>query len=85
VAKVDPDSTGLNPAWRTALVHTLWGTGWPEGTPESGINQLIDKVKADTQTVEALSPGAGSYLNEVCPDLHLFVMMRNLTNALISV
>lgn len=40
MSQVDPDSTGLNPAWRKALIHLIWGTEWKEGTPASEINQL---------------------------------------------
>jgi len=35
VSKVNPDSTGVNPAWRNAL-----SIGWNEGTSASEINQM---------------------------------------------
>ena len=33
VAKSDPESTGLNPAWRKALIHTVAGAGWADDAP----------------------------------------------------
>jgi hypothetical protein len=64
VAQVDPDSTGLNPAWRKALVHLLWGTGWQEGTPFSEIKQLRAVIAQSLTRVSELA-GSSAYFNEV--------------------
>lgn len=62
---MDPDSVGLNPAWRTALIHAVAGESWPEGTPAGVIQQLRNNLKQDVTKLEALAPGSGSYFNEV--------------------
>lgn len=65
VSKLDPDSTGLNPAWRKALVHVVWGTGWDEGTPTSEIENLRTVLAQSLQNVARLT-GSSAYYNEVC-------------------
>jgi len=64
VSDVDPESTGLNPAWRSALVHVTWSEGWPDGTQASVIEKLRNDVKSFIGKMEALEPGSGSYFNE---------------------
>ena len=56
---------GLNPAWRTALLHTIFATGWVEGTPVDVIDGLIDQVRQNMTTLRALAPDSGAYFNEV--------------------
>jgi len=63
VSKVDPDSTGLNPAWRTALIHLIFGTGWPDGTTASEIDKLR-AVVAQSLTDVSKVVGSSSYFNE---------------------
>jgi hypothetical protein len=65
VSKVDPESTGLNPAWRKALAHVAWGTGWVEGTPASEIKQLRAALAQSLKNVTDLT-GSSAYYNEVC-------------------
>ncbi|KAI0094878.1 FAD-binding domain-containing protein [Irpex rosettiformis] len=64
VAKVDPDSAGINPAWREALVHVATGQTWVDGTPLTEIVAAKERVKAYTLALENLAPGSGSYFNE---------------------
>ena len=64
VSKVDPDSTGLHPAWRKALVHLVWTTGWEEGTSASEIKQVRAGLAQALQTVTDLA-GSNAYFNEV--------------------
>ena len=68
VAKADPNSTGLNPAWRKALIHTILGTAWDEGASSSVIEQQRDTLKRYTSVLNDLVPHAGAYLNEVRAD-----------------
>jgi hypothetical protein len=75
VAQVDPDSTGLNPAWRQALVHVLWGTGWQEGTPFSEIKQLRAVVARSLTRISELA-GSSAYFNEVYFRLQMQDMPR---------
>ena len=73
MSKVDPDSTGLNPAWRTALVHAVGGIGWKEGAPVSEIKQLRAGLAQTLQNLSDLT-GSSAYFNEVC---RLNVWRRN--------
>ncbi|KAH7921107.1 FAD-binding domain-containing protein [Leucogyrophana mollusca] len=65
VSKVDPDSTGLNPAWRESLVEAIWGVRWNEGATYSEIERMRAWLAATMEQVSAIMPGAGSYFNEV--------------------
>ncbi len=65
VSKVDPDSAGINPAWRKALVHAVTGQLWEDGAPVEEILAAKEKVKEYTRALEALAPDSGSYFNEV--------------------
>lgn len=62
---MDPDSVGLNPAWRKALVHVVWGTGWLEDTPSKEIKQLRAALRQSLTNVSAVA-GSSAYFNEVC-------------------
>ncbi|OSD03413.1 FAD binding domain-containing protein [Trametes coccinea BRFM310] len=64
VSKVNPGAMGVNPAWRKALLHTIFATGWAEGTPVDIINQLVDGLKQNMTTLRALAPESGAYFNE---------------------
>lgn len=64
VTKVDPSSTGLNPAWRKALVHTVFGRIWPDGSSASTINKVREDVKRIEGTLRDLAPESGAYFNE---------------------
>ncbi|KAI0777630.1 hypothetical protein BD413DRAFT_490599 [Trametes elegans] len=64
VSKVNASSAGLNPAWRKALVHTILGTSWPDGTSPTEIQQLREKLQNSTAAVRALAPDSGAYFNE---------------------
>lgn len=83
VSKVDPDSAGINPAWRKALVHAVTGQLWEDGAPVEEILAAKEKVKEYTRALEALAPDSGSYFNEVslfhvcaAPKSHLFPLYR---------
>ncbi|TBU35268.1 hypothetical protein BD311DRAFT_735330 [Dichomitus squalens] len=54
VMLVDPDTMGVNSAWRTALVHAIFSNGWAEGTPVDVINRIMDKVEANMTGVRRL-------------------------------
>ncbi|KAJ3520405.1 hypothetical protein NM688_g9166 [Phlebia brevispora] len=64
VADADPSSTGLNPAWRKALIHTITGVGWDEGSSAAEIMQQRDQLKQYTAILNNLAPHSGAYLNE---------------------
>jgi len=65
VSRVDPDSTGVNPSWRSALSHITVGMSWDEGSTADFISQQIDQLKQSTLTLDQLTTDSGSYLNEV--------------------
>ena len=71
VSRVNPDSTGLNPSWRTALSEVYIATSWPDGSTADFISQQISQLKQSTLILDQLITDSGSYLNEVkknhCP------------------
>jgi hypothetical protein len=64
VSKVDPDSTGLNPAWRKALTHIYWGPTWDEGASASEIDQMRAALAKTLEKLSTLT-GSSAYFNEV--------------------
>jgi len=73
VSRVNPESTGLNPAWRKSLAYTLIATGWREGANLTEIMAARQLLVQDMKTLESIAPESGAYLNEVkkshIPDL----------------
>ena len=65
VSKVDPSSTGLNPAWRQAGAHAVFGITWPDGASAALIQSLRDDLEKRLALVRALAPESGAYFNEV--------------------
>ena len=65
VSRPNASSTGLNPAWRKALVHTIFGVAWADGTSAAEIGEMQDTLKATSAKVRALAPDSGAYFNEV--------------------
>jgi hypothetical protein len=65
VARVDPESTGLNPAWRNSLVYTTLGTGWKDGANITEIDAARQVLIQDMKILEGIAPDSGAYLNEV--------------------
>jgi hypothetical protein len=66
VSRVDPDSTGLHPAWRNALAYTLSAIVWADGTPSSEIDALRANFKKIMAQWESIAPDSCAYINEVC-------------------
>ncbi|KAF9242106.1 hypothetical protein BU15DRAFT_44331 [Melanogaster broomeanus] len=64
VNKIDPDSAGLNPAWRNAVVEVTHGFSWQDGTSSTEIKGMIDQLKEGIQTMYDLTPNDGAYFNE---------------------
>ncbi|KAH9896809.1 FAD-binding domain-containing protein [Cubamyces lactineus] len=64
VSRTNASSTGLNPAWRKALVHTIFGVAWADGTSAAEIGEIQDTLKATSAKVRALAPDSGAYFNE---------------------
>ncbi|EIW74307.1 FAD-binding domain-containing protein [Coniophora puteana RWD-64-598 SS2] len=67
VSTVDPDSAGLNPAWRKAVVHITWGASWEDGASAEDIGQLAAGVKEQEARIRELTPESGCYFNEASP------------------
>lgn len=65
MSKVDPDSTGLNPAWRKALVHVGFGGSWDESAPTAEITRIREQLAQRLKKISDVTPGSGAYLNEV--------------------
>ncbi|GJE99670.1 FAD-binding domain-containing protein [Phanerochaete sordida] len=64
VSRVDVDAAAVHPAWRTALVHTVFGSPWPDGSSLDVINAAREKVKNGEVALRKLTPDGGAYLNE---------------------
>lgn len=69
---------GLNPAWRKALVHIVFGSIWPEGASLDVINEVREKNKNGEAAFRKLTPDGGAYFNEVSVDC---LARRNETDA----
>ena len=65
MARVDPESTGLNPAWRKSLVYSTLGTGWQDGANSTQIEAARQLLIQDMKILEGIAPESGAYLNEV--------------------
>ncbi|KAF9262893.1 FAD-binding domain-containing protein [Marasmius fiardii PR-910] len=64
VSSIDPDSVGLNPAWRDALGSGGCGSSWNEGATVAEIQTHRQRAKECLSILEDLVPGGGSYFNE---------------------
>ena len=65
VARVDPDATGLNPAWRNSMVYVGIGTSWDDGATLAEIDAARQLLIQDMKTLEGIAPESGAYFNEV--------------------
>lgn len=65
MSKVNPDSTGLNPAWRKAIAQLGYSVEWADGTSIAGITQLRKINAQNLKRISNLTPGSGAYFNEV--------------------
>jgi hypothetical protein len=67
---VDPDSTGLNPAWRKSLVLVILSATWRDGANLTEIGAARQLLIQDMKILEGIAPESGAYFNEVsdpCP------------------
>ncbi|KAI0360734.1 FAD-binding domain-containing protein [Trametes cingulata] len=64
VNRANASSTGLNPAWRKAVVHAVSGITWKDGTPPAQIRALREIAKVKMAEIRALAPDSGAYFNE---------------------
>ena len=62
---MDPESTGLNPAWRNSLAYATLGTGWEDGANLTQIEAARQLLVQDMKILEGIAPESGAYLNEV--------------------
>ncbi|KAF5368069.1 hypothetical protein D9758_004453 [Tetrapyrgos nigripes] len=64
VAQVDPDSAGVNPAWRKATAFMISAALWPEGVTVDQYRAIQGQLKSNLAILDTLAPGGGTYLNE---------------------
>ncbi|KIJ13624.1 hypothetical protein PAXINDRAFT_100587 [Paxillus involutus ATCC 200175] len=64
VNQIDPDSAGVNPAWRNAVVETVCAINWQGGASSSEIEGMIDQLKGWIKAMYDLTPDDGAYFNE---------------------
>jgi len=69
VARNEGIDSALNPSWRKALVHLLFGRGWETSTPFPE-QAIIARNLTDVETpiLAALEPDMGAYINEAEPN-----------------
>ena len=65
VSRVDPDSTGLNPAWRNSLALVFLSRTWREGANLTEIEAARQLFIEDMKVLEGMAPESGAYFNEV--------------------
>ena len=65
VSRVDPDATGLNPAWRNSMVYATLGTAWEDGATLAEIDAARQLLIQDMKILEGIAPDSGAYFNEV--------------------
>ncbi|KAF8430460.1 hypothetical protein L210DRAFT_3706065 [Boletus edulis BED1] len=64
VSQINPNSAGLNPAWRKAVTETVCGVSWDEGTSAVDIEGMISQLKGWIKATYDLTPNDGAYFNE---------------------
>ncbi|KAF9260676.1 hypothetical protein L218DRAFT_946617 [Marasmius fiardii PR-910] len=70
VSSLDPDSVGVNPAWRNALAVGICGGGWKEGMAVVEIKAQKQRAKDCFSLLEDLHPGGETYLDELSLPFH---------------
>ena len=65
VSRVDPDSMGLNPAWRDSLALVFLARTWREGANLIDIEATRQLLIEDMKILEGIAPESGAYFNEV--------------------
>lgn len=65
VSQIDPESAGVNPAWRKAVVEATCTVYWDEGASSKEIEGEIFQLKAWIKSLHDVSPNDGAYFNEV--------------------
>ena len=65
VSRADPDSMGLNPAWRNSLALAFIGTSWRDGADLTEIKAARQLFIEDMKILEGIAPESGAYFNEV--------------------
>jgi len=64
VSQFGADSAGLNPAWRNAVVETLCGIIWEDGTSSTEIQGMISQLQGWIKAMYDVTPNDGAYFNE---------------------
>ena len=62
---MDPESTGLNPAWRKSLAYSIIGATWQDGANFTEIEAARELLIQKMKILESIAPESGAYLNEV--------------------
>ena len=65
VTQIDPESAGINPAWRNAVVGAGCVVSWQEGASSQEIEDEISQLKTWMNALYAVAPNDGAYFNEV--------------------
>ncbi|KAF5339756.1 hypothetical protein D9611_009136 [Ephemerocybe angulata] len=64
VLQVDPESAGLNPAWRNALAQVYIAENWQDGDSADTIHAAQQRLRDNTAILDRISTDSAAYLNE---------------------
>ncbi|KAJ2935487.1 hypothetical protein H1R20_g1607, partial [Candolleomyces eurysporus] len=64
VLRVDPESTGLNPAWRNAVAQVYIGESHEEGASAETIRATQQRLVEGTAILDTITTDSAAYLNE---------------------
>jgi len=65
VSHFDPESAGVNPAWRNAVVEAACTVFRDEDASLAVIEGMISQIKTWTSSLDDVAPNDGAYFNEV--------------------
>ncbi|KAL4062009.1 hypothetical protein J3A83DRAFT_4178849 [Scleroderma citrinum] len=64
VSQINPESAGVNPAWRDAVVEAVCGVSWDDGASSNQIQGLISQLQTWISAFHDVAPNDGAYFNE---------------------
>ena len=62
---MNPNSAGLNPAWRKTIGELVTGINWNEGASTAEINSLRKTAALNLELLDTVSVDHAAYYNEV--------------------
>ena len=76
VLRVDPESTGLNPAWRNTVAQVYVAESHEEGASAETIRATQQRLVENTAILDTITTDSAAYLNEVSLDSGVIYCQR---------